>query len=228
MTFFVLSNPRAGRGETVTDFVPVDGALMGDVPRCPVCDKYVGLRPLIPPAKVDLEGWGASWGDIAFGPADREAGAVCPECGLAGVNRRLRRTVLGPDTWSGEDVFFARGLPSTILVSERFKSLCETAGLTNCSLVDAKKFGFDHYSQERAGSDRVNRPRIVLEAMQDSHRLSVVTQCVPPAARGLRGCRGSSSSGTRRPMRGVSGKAAARARMSRTMVLASAGESVAM
>lgn len=219
MKFFVLQNPRAGRGEAVTDFVPVDGALMGDAPRCPVCEKYIGLRPLTPPVTVELEGWGASWGDIAFGPADqvlisgrlktafaeaglsgftrfdpvlvaktkrrrpsisgsppeywlgtvarsqamldesasgleRDDGTVCPECGLAGVNKRLRRVVLRPDTWSGEDVFFARGLPGTILVSERFKSLCETAGLTNCSLVDAEKFSFDHYPQERAGGIR--------------------------------------------------------------------------
>ncbi|MCS6946152.1 MAG: hypothetical protein NZM12_00900, partial [Steroidobacteraceae bacterium] len=64
--------------------------------------------------------------------------------------------VLKSDTWSGEDVFFARGLPGTILVSERFKSLCETAGLTSCSLVDTERFGFDHYPQERAGGIRSN------------------------------------------------------------------------
>jgi hypothetical protein len=219
MKFFVLQNPKAGQSEAVTDFVPVDGAPMGDAPRCPACDKYVGLRPLIPPVKVELEGWGVSWGDIAFGPADqvlisdrlknafaeaglrgftrfdsvvvaktkrrrpsirgsppeywlgtvarsrailddsasgleREDGTVCPECGLAGVNKRFRRVVLRSDTWSGEDVFFARGLPGTILVSERFKSLCETAGLANCSLVDAAMFGVDHYPQELAGRIR--------------------------------------------------------------------------
>lgn len=213
MKFFVLQNPKAGLGEAVTDFEPVDGALMGDAPRCPVCDKYVGLRPLIPPVKVELEGWGTLWGDIAFGPADqvlisgrlkkafmdaglsgftrfdpvvaaktkrrralisgsppeywlgtvarsramlddsasgleREDGIVCPECGLAGVNKRLRRVVLRSNTWSSEDVFFARGFPGTILVSERFKSLSERGELTNCSLIDAEKFGFDHNLHE--------------------------------------------------------------------------------
>lgn len=219
MKFFVLQNPKAGRGEAVTDFVPVDGALIGDAPRCPACGKYVGLRPLIPRVAVELEGWGAAWGDIAFGPGDqvlvsgrlknafveaglsgftrfdpvviaktkrrrpsicgsppefwlatvarsramlddsasgleREDGAVCPECGPAGLIKRVHRVVLKSDTWSGEDVFFARGLPGTILVSERFKALCETAGLANCSLVDAERYGFDHYPQERAGGIR--------------------------------------------------------------------------
>jgi len=79
---------------------------------------------------------------------------VCSECGLGGVIKRLRRVVLRAGTWSGEDVFFARGLPGTILASERFKSLCETAGLANCSLVDAATFSFDHYPQERAAGIR--------------------------------------------------------------------------
>jgi hypothetical protein len=222
MKFFVLGSPKAGRGEAVTDFVPVDGASSGEAPRCTVCGKYVGMRPLLPPVRVELEGWGEFWGDVAFGPADqvlvsdrlknavadaglngfahidplvvakvkrrrpsisgsppeywlatvarsgamldgsasgleRDDGAVCPECGLGGVIKRLRRVVLRPGTWTGEDVFFARGLPGTILVSERFKSLCEPAGIANCVLVEAETFGFDHYPQElSAGGARAH------------------------------------------------------------------------
>ena len=220
MKLFVLQNPKAGRGDAVTDFVPVDGAPTGDAPRCEVCGRYVGMLPLLSPARVELEGWGSLWGDIAFGPGDQvliserckravaeaglngfarldpvvvekvrrrrpsikgdppdywlatvarsramldesasglereDDGTVCTECGLGGVIKRLRRVVLRPGTWSGEDVFFARGLPGTILASERFKSLCETAGLANCSLVDAATFSFDHYPQERAAGIR--------------------------------------------------------------------------
>lgn len=221
MKFFALGNLKVGRGnDAVTDFVPVGDALTGDAPRCEACGRYVGLRPLLAPVRVELEGWGASWGDIAFGPGDQllvseklkraaaEAGlggfvhldpvvvekvkrrrpsikgnppnywlatiarsramldgsasglerddeAVCPECGLGGVIKRLRRIVLRPDTWSGEDVFFARGLPGTIIVSERFQSLCQTEGLAVGALIGAEAFGFDHYPQESpAGSTR--------------------------------------------------------------------------
>lgn len=223
MKFFVLGNPKAGRGEAVTDFMPVDGAPSGEAPRCEVCGKYVGMRPLLPPVRVELDGWGGMWGDVAFGTSDqvlvsdrlknaladaglngfarvdpvvvekvrrrrpsisgsppeywlatvarsrvmlddsasgleRDDGAVCPECGLGGVIKRVRRVVLRPNTWTGEDVFFARGLPGTILVSERFKSLCETAEIANFVLVDAETFGFDHYPQERsAGRGRKGR-----------------------------------------------------------------------
>jgi len=51
-------------------------------------------------------------------------------------------------------VFFARGLPGTIVVSERFKQLCEENDLANCVLVAAEKSGFDHYPQEHATSGR--------------------------------------------------------------------------
>ena len=220
MKFFVLQNPKAGCSDAATDFLPVDGALTGDAPRCEVCGRYIALRPLLPPVRVELDGWGSVWGDVAFGPGDqvlisdrckravaqaglngfarldpvviekvrrhrssiggsppvywlasvarsraildenasgleRDDGAVCSECSLGGVIKRLRRIVLRPGTGSGEDVFFARGLPGTILTSERFKSLCETAGLANCSLVDAETFSFDHYPQEHAAGKRL-------------------------------------------------------------------------
>jgi hypothetical protein len=215
MKIFVLQNPKAGRAEAVTDFLPIDGALTGDAPRCGVCDKYVGMRPLLPPVRVGLEAWGPSWGDVVFGPGDqvlisdrlkglvaeaglrgflrcdpvdvvkvrRRGGAtkepppnyslasivrsralldaaasglerdnapVCAECGLGGVIKRLRRIVLQPNSWSGEDVFIARGLPGTILTTERFKSLCDSAKLANCSLVPAEAFSFDYYPDDHA------------------------------------------------------------------------------
>ncbi len=213
MTFFVLQNPKADSGDAVSDFLPIDGAPIGDAPRCDVCGKYVGMCPLLPPVRIELDGWGSSWGDIAFGPGDqvlisqrlkeavaeaglngftsldlaevvkvrrrrkslsgnppdywlaavvrskamleegasgleRDVGGVCSTCGLGGVIKRVRRVVLQPDTWSGEDIFFARGLPGTILTSERFKSLCNALGIANCSLVGAETFGFDHYPQD--------------------------------------------------------------------------------
>ena len=36
----------------------------------------------------------------------------------AGVTKRLHRVVLKSDTWSGEDVFFARGLPGMLAAVE--------------------------------------------------------------------------------------------------------------
>lgn len=218
MKFFVLRNPKVEHGDAVTDFLPVDGSRTGDAPRCSKCGKPIGMLPLVPPVRVELEAWGARWGDVAFGPGDQilvsdkltklfaEAGLVgferldaveiekakrrkpgageppgywlasiqrsraalddvasglvrdeaptCEECRTAGIIKRADRIVLVANTWSGEDVFFARGLPGTILVSERFKRLCDANDLANCSLVAAENFSFDHYPQERSAINR--------------------------------------------------------------------------
>lgn len=218
MKIFVLQNPKAERGDAVTDYLPVDGSRMGDAPRCHVCGKFLGMLPLLPPVRVELETWGAQWGDIAFGPGDqvlvsdklkklfsevgligftnvdpveivkakrRKAGIgdppeywlasivrsraevddlasglvrdeepTCKECRIGGLIKRLDRIILHADSWSGEDVFFARGLPGTVLVSEQFKLLCDANNLTNCSLISAEDFSFDHYPQERSDGQR--------------------------------------------------------------------------
>lgn len=211
--FFVLQNPRAGGGAAVTDFVPADGSRTGEAPRCPVCGKYLGMSPLLPPVCVELEAWGADFGDIAFGPSDelllsdrfwglyqasglvglfdvgsvkvtsvkshqklsgaasgyhccrvgrskaalddaksgleREEPWACEECRLGGIVKRARRVVLEPSSWSGEDIFFARGLPGTILVSEKFEKFFRGNRITNGVLVPAEKFSFDHYPWQK-------------------------------------------------------------------------------
>lgn len=213
MKFFVLQNPKVERGEGMTDYLPADGARTGEASRCPVCGNFLGMLPLLPPVRVEIEAWGPLWGDVAFGPGDQilvsdklkklfaEAGLVgferldsvevvkakrrkpgvgdppgywltsiqrsravldesasalvrdetpvCEECRIGGIIKRVGRIVLQTNTWSGEDVFIARGLPGRILASERFKRLCEANDLANCSLVAAEDFSFDHYPQER-------------------------------------------------------------------------------
>jgi hypothetical protein len=212
MKFFIMQNPNAERGDAVTDYLPVDGSRTGDAPRCPSCGGCLGMLPLLPPVRVELEAWGARWGDVAFGPGDqilisdklkqvnakvglqgferfdrvdilrmksrkagtgepprywlasirrsravldeaasglvRERAPMCEECRIGGIIKRVDRAVLQANSWSGEDVFFARGLPGTIFVNERFKLLCEANDLANCSLVAAANFSFDYYPQE--------------------------------------------------------------------------------
>ncbi len=87
---------------------------------------------------------------------DRQASGIdgqnlrgCDECRLGDI-KRLRRLVLEPGTWSGEDIFRARGLPSTIITSERFKKFCDRYAFSNCVLVDASRYHFDHFPWERS------------------------------------------------------------------------------
>jgi hypothetical protein len=92
--------------------------------------------------------------DAASGVVRNEATTVCEECRLGGILTRVRRLVLEPNTWSGEDVFFLRGLPGIVVVSERLKRLCEENGFANCLLVPIQDFGFDHDPARGAGSGR--------------------------------------------------------------------------
>jgi len=225
MSFFVLQNPKADAGAAVTDFVPVDGSQTGEAPRCPSCGKYLGMLPLIPPVRVELETWGADFGDIAFGPGEevlvsdrfwklyqpsgltglmhvglaevasvkshrtmserapryhccrvvrskaavddaksdleREELSTCGECRLGGIIKRAQRVVLESNSWAGEDIFLARGLPGTILASERFEKFCRDNRVSNCVLVSAETFSFDHYPWEKSGmrQPRSQRPQ---------------------------------------------------------------------
>ena len=71
MKFFVLHNPNVEAGDAITDFVAVEGSALGEAPRCLVCGKFIGMLPLAPPVRVDVEAWGSRWGDVAFGPGDQ-------------------------------------------------------------------------------------------------------------------------------------------------------------
>lgn len=224
MSFFVLDSPKAVGGAAVTDFVPVDGAQYGEAPRCVSCGGYLGMMPLMPPLRVDLETWGMNFGDIAFGPAEevlvsdrfwkqytlsgltglvhvglaevvsvrshrrmserapryqccrvvrssaaiddvksdleREGLSTCGDCRLGGVLKRAKRVVLESSSMAGEDIFFARGLPGTILASERFERFCRESSVSNCMLVAADSYSFDHYPWEKRGmgQSRSKRP----------------------------------------------------------------------
>jgi hypothetical protein len=79
---------------------------------------------------------------------DYEKRWTCEECRI-GQMKRLRKVVLKPDTWSDEDVFIPRGLPGTILTSERFKQFCDHHAFTNCQLIQAERYHFDHFPWER-------------------------------------------------------------------------------
>lgn len=209
MKFFILQNSMAERGGAVTDYFAADSSRMGDAPRCPVCGRFLGMLPLLPPVRVELEAWGSRWGDFAFGPGDqvlisdklkklfsdaglvgferldpvlitafkkrrsgageppgywlasiqrsravlddsasglvRDGAPTCEECRIGGIIKRMDRVRLRDNTWSGEDVFFVRGLPGMIVASERFKHLCEANDLENCSFVAAEDFSLDYY-----------------------------------------------------------------------------------
>ena len=73
---------------------------------------------------------------------------LCLECRTGGLFKRLARIVLEANTWSGEDIFIARGLPGTLLVTEKFKVFSESHAWKNSLLIDAEDFSVDYYKGE--------------------------------------------------------------------------------
>jgi Immunity protein family (Imm11) len=103
--------------------------------------KYYAVDPMRSRAAIDSQASGIDW----------ETRPSCEECRL-GHLKRLRRLILEPGTWSGEDVFIARGLSSKIITSQRFKDFCDRHAFSNCVLTDADRYHFDFFPGERSGA----------------------------------------------------------------------------
>ncbi len=84
--------------------------------------------------------------DVEASGLEREGSAVCKTCREGNLIKRTKRVVLEKGTWQGEDVFEARGLPGTIITSERFRQFCSANAFMNVVLVDALCYSFDFYS----------------------------------------------------------------------------------
>jgi hypothetical protein len=69
---------------------------------------------------------------------------TCPECRSA-IIVRWQRVVIEEETWTGDDIFIARGLPGTYVVSERFKGVCDEHHIKNAVFVPAESYGHDFY-----------------------------------------------------------------------------------
>lgn len=69
----------------------------------------------------------------------REGKTQCPECRMGGIIKGFKGLYLLESSWNGEDIFYAKGLPGTIFVSERFKNFVEDRNISNIELIEAEK-----------------------------------------------------------------------------------------
>ncbi len=69
---------------------------------------------------------------------------TCPDC-LSAIIRSWKRTIVDESTWTGEDIFIARGL-FDFIVTQRFKDVCEANHVTNAVFVPAEESGHDFYA----------------------------------------------------------------------------------
>ena len=73
---------------------------------------------------------------------------TCNHCLSSGLFKRIKKVVIQPDSWHGEDIFFPLGLPGTILTSEKFREFCHQNSFTNVVLVPGENYRLDFYSWE--------------------------------------------------------------------------------
>jgi len=72
----------------------------------------------------------------------RPKGRHCEEC-RGGDPEWAKRIVLEENTWTGEDIFYARGLPGRIMTSERYRDLHVQNEINNGILIEASEYSFD-------------------------------------------------------------------------------------
>ncbi len=91
---------------------------------------------------VDVSFFGKSAVDVARSRLRYGTPVTCPECRSEGLNS-IHGFVLEPGTWQGDDVFRARGLPGTLIVSERFAEFVTKHELTNMRLIPTEEYVWD-------------------------------------------------------------------------------------
>lgn len=80
--------------------------------------------------------------DLVLNRVRTVAPVTCQECRVAGINA-INGFILEPGTWAGEDIFRPRGIPGTLVVSERFKEFVERHGFTNVVLTPTEQYVWD-------------------------------------------------------------------------------------
>lgn len=68
---------------------------------------------------------------------------TCPVCRIAVNMLKIQRVVIEKGNWKGEDLFVARGLPGTIIASDRFKEFWYKHGFVGIKLINALDYSVD-------------------------------------------------------------------------------------
>lgn len=116
---------------TGLEFHPVD--IIKTVPkRVSPTQPYYYAPVLRGRAAIDVEQSGLERGPVQ-----------CAECRLMMQVERTARIVIEEGTWDGLDIFIARGLPGTRIVTSRFKAMCDSEKITGLILTPAEEYSFD-------------------------------------------------------------------------------------
>ncbi len=94
------------------------------------------------PARVDVAASGIVW----------LAPPACQHC-LGANKMRWQRVQLEPNTWGGEDIFAPIGLSGTMIISPRFKQICQQHELKNVMTLPIEQDSHDFYPGVKDGKE---------------------------------------------------------------------------
>ena len=66
--------------------------------------------------------------------------SYCKVCQIGGTIKSMKGVYIDLDTWTGEDIFYALGLPGAIFVTQKFANFFEENQFTNVILVEAENY----------------------------------------------------------------------------------------
>ena len=102
-----------------------------------------GERPsTVPPYFLSVPVFGSAAVDEARSRIRRSSPISCEWCRESGVDA-IHGFALEQGSWNGDDVFIARGMPGSLVVSERFASFVARHGFTNMKLIPTEAFTWD-------------------------------------------------------------------------------------
>jgi len=102
---------------------------------------YFRTMPNRGSAKIDPLASGINWGE-----PDKPRCDVC--LNGQGVLKRWKSVVVDESTWNGDDIFYAYGIPGTLIVSSQFADWAKELDFKNLFLVNTQTSSHDFYPME--------------------------------------------------------------------------------
>ena len=144
----LVSDRFKGRWEQA-GLIGLSGFHPVEIVRTKSCGKRKDIKPPGNYYYVEIARSKAAIDEVASGLVREGKEQPCEECRAArGVIKRTRRIVIEEGTWSGEDIFYLRGLSGTIITSERYREFHISNKINNGLLIPAEEYNFDFYPWE--------------------------------------------------------------------------------
>ncbi len=91
--------------------------------------------------KFSVKHWGTRI-DSSRSLIEYEGPTTCNTC-LAGWIDSVRGFAVDESSWTGEDIFYAWGMPGSMIVTDRVRQLRDDHGLTNINLIPTEQYLWD-------------------------------------------------------------------------------------